>query len=43
MRHEVLVNYTDIPLMSAMKEVVWLGKNVVPDRRYTNMIDKCEG
>ena len=42
-REELLVNYTDIPLTAAMREVWWKGKNFVPDRNHPNKVDVCAG
>ena len=42
-RLEMLLNYTDIPLAEALKEVGWLGKNFVPDRDHPNLVDISAG
>ena len=42
-REELLVNYTDIPLNAAMREIGWKGKNFVPYRIHPNKVDVSAG
>ena len=42
-RPDMLVKYTDIPATEAMKEVAWLGKNFVPDRKHPNLVNVSVG